>query len=183
MINRFEDFPRARWREKLAAHRVLSVYDPEGRYEDVVASLAGPHTQMIPVGANIVTEREDALEAFRNTFFSCPFVSFVGTPFTFFAKRLLALEFRQIGAVATVIARCGAERPHREGAIKAPLLGLPRLMEDKPPDGRQTDARRTPNGRQTDAKRTPDGRQTDSRPKEGRFCSALWPRPLKPRSR
>jgi hypothetical protein len=65
MINRFEDFLRARWRDKLAAHRVLSIYDPEGRYEDVTASLAGPHTRVIPVGANIITEREDALEAFR----------------------------------------------------------------------------------------------------------------------
>jgi len=32
------------------------------------------------------------------------------------------LELRTLCAMATALARCGAERPHREGAIKAPLL-------------------------------------------------------------
>ena len=36
-------------------------------------------------------------------------------------------DFRTLRAVAPAVARCGAERPHLEGAIKAPLLAALRL--------------------------------------------------------
>lgn len=63
MTRTFEEFIRERWRERLATHRVLSVFDPTGRYAEAVSLLADPHTKVLSVGADIISAREDALEA------------------------------------------------------------------------------------------------------------------------
>ena len=52
----FQEFRRQHWRDKLSdQHRVLSVCDPAGRYEDTAMTLAGAHTQVFAVGADIIT--------------------------------------------------------------------------------------------------------------------------------
>ena len=45
------------------------------------------------------------------------------------------LRTLQIPESLTSLARCGAERPHREGAMKAPLLGLAATMVGCPASG------------------------------------------------
>ncbi|HKQ37622.1 MAG TPA: PglZ domain-containing protein, partial [Verrucomicrobiae bacterium] len=61
----FQEFLRDRWREKLEDQRVLSIYDPSGVYEEIANTLAGPHANVLVVGPDIITAREEALESFR----------------------------------------------------------------------------------------------------------------------
>jgi len=59
----FEQFLSEHLQRALASHRLLTVFDPEGRSLEVSRALAGKNCQVIEVGDDIISAREDALEA------------------------------------------------------------------------------------------------------------------------
>jgi hypothetical protein len=60
---RIEQFLSDHLREALAERRVLTVFDPACRLLDVVRTLAGEKCQIIEVGDDLITAREESLEA------------------------------------------------------------------------------------------------------------------------
>src|SRR5438034_2103469 len=62
-MQRIEQFLSDHLREVLNECRVLTVFDPEHRLVEVARSLAGEKCRLIEVGDDIITAREQALEA------------------------------------------------------------------------------------------------------------------------
>ena len=58
----FEQFVTERLRGLLAANRVLTVYDPEGRYHEIVAGLASTKVRLVELTDDVLTARENAFE-------------------------------------------------------------------------------------------------------------------------
>jgi hypothetical protein len=61
-----EQFVTERLRGLLATRRVLTVYDPERRYRDVVAGLASAKVRLVELTDDVIGTREEALEQLRD---------------------------------------------------------------------------------------------------------------------
>ncbi|MEO8353480.1 MAG: hypothetical protein ABI680_17260, partial [Chthoniobacteraceae bacterium] len=64
-MDNFEQFLARRWRHCLARHRVFCIYDPTGRYRDIVLDLGDTRTRVIEVAGDVITAREQAMESWR----------------------------------------------------------------------------------------------------------------------
>ena len=58
----FEQFVTERLHGLLAARRVLTVYDPEGRYHEIVAGLANSKVRLVELTDDVIAARENAFE-------------------------------------------------------------------------------------------------------------------------
>jgi hypothetical protein len=61
-----EQFVTERLRGLMAARRVLTVYDPERRYREIVADLASSKVRLVELTDDVIGAREEALEKLRD---------------------------------------------------------------------------------------------------------------------